>query len=64
MRSHEERIAEVRRMIAEKERQKKAETAADRCYFLHSGMPCGDLRGFLCHVRDFRANGAWELLRI
>ena len=43
---------------------KKTKAAADRCYFLHSGMPCGDLRGFLCHVRDFRANGAGELLRI
>lgn len=21
-------------------------------------MPCCDLRGFLCHARDFRANGA------
>lgn len=29
---------------------KKAETAADRCYFLHSDMPCCDLRGFLCHA--------------
>ena len=26
-------------------------------------MPCCDLRGFLCHVRDFRANGAGDLLR-
>lgn len=42
---------------------KKAETAADRCYFLHSDMPCCDLRGFLCHAWDFRANGAGDLLR-
>ena len=47
-----------------KKSDKKAETAADRCYFLHSGMPCCDLRGFLCHVRDFQTNGAGDLLRI
>lgn len=47
-----------------KKNDKKTETAADRCYYLHSGMPCCDLRGFLCHVRDFWANGAGDLLRI
>lgn len=47
-----------------KKNDKKTKTAADRCYFLHSGMPCCDLRGFLCHVRDFQTNGAGELLRI
>ena len=55
MRSHEERIAEVKRRIAEKERRRR---------FRRGGVPCGNRWGFPFYARYGQSNGAEYILRL
>ena len=46
MLKNEERIAEVKRRIGEKERTAETAAQTDCLRILHSGMPCSDRWGF------------------
>ena len=64
MLKNEERIAEVKRRIAEKEQQQRLRRRRIVSACLHSGMPCSDRWGFLCHARYCRTDRARYFFRL
>ena len=61
MRSHEERIAEVKRRIAEKERRRRQQQERIAAV---GGVPCGNRWGFPFYARYGQSNGAEYILRL
>ena len=64
MLSHEERIAEVKRRTAEKERQKKTAAEMDCRRFRRGGVSCGDSWCFPFHARYCGTNRAGDFFRV